>query len=65
MLNLYLVGQHKVLGPAELKPDANALVFGADQSKSAGLFYKFCDAFNPLFAFSAGYKIAQVPDDRP
>src|ERR1700730_5574881 len=63
LLDLHLIGQHKIDCRVELKSHADALILGAYERERARLLDELLDAFDPTLALAARHEIAQAADD--
>ena len=63
LLNLHLVGEHKLDRRIEGKAHAHAAVLGADQGKRARLLDELLDVLDPPLAFAARNEIPQPAND--
>src|SRR5215510_9087222 len=65
LLDLHLVGEHKLDRRIELELDAYAVILRADQGQGAGLLDQLAEILDAALGLAAGDEIAQPADDLP
>src|SRR5579862_1134009 len=63
LLDLHLVGKHKIDTGIKLEAYTHAPVFRTDERESAGLLHKLFDVFHSPLALTAGDEVAQAAND--